>query len=323
MGKENILTVVIPSYNRKKELMRLMEKLKMQTNQCFNIIISDNSSDKYDIYEILEEYMKFFDDRIRIYRNDINIGASANICGVFKHVKTQWVWLMGDDDIPEKNAIGVILDNLDDKLCVLHFSLYDLSLFMNDFKDISSLPEFINFYSEMNHGKNKIKNCQGDLICMSEIVYNWDICKKYYEKQNYYTYSKVSQILPFLYSLNDRNGIYRIINKKIIDVDDKNQHWKMGPIMLGMSTFSHIEFNITKKEREKLNLLVAFKYPNVLRYWLNGQIKREYIVKIYDGIYKNCLSMKDKVIYKTILLIKPNGLLAKMIINYKDKKNSN
>lgn len=321
MNNKILLTIIIPSYNRKKELLRLMDRLKEQTNQYFNIVVSDNHSSMYDVYDVLKDYTDFFKERLSIYKNNLNIGASPNICNSFMYINTKWAWLLGDDDIPSKCAIEKILEYLDDKLCAIHFSLYNLDDFMNSYKDIMNLHEFINFYNEMSYGKKKIKNCQGDLICMSEIVYNWDICKQYYEKQNFYSYTKVSQILPFLLSLNYKKGIYRIVNEKIIDVDEQNQHWKMGKIMLGMTTFSHIEFDLSKKERKDLNLLVVFKYPNVLRYFLNGQIKKEDILKIYDGIYKHSLPLKDRIIYNSILIIKPNSLIAKKIIKYKDNLN--
>ena len=50
----NILSVVIPTYNRKERLLNVLNILKKQTNQNFLVIISDNNSN-YDVEKTILE----------------------------------------------------------------------------------------------------------------------------------------------------------------------------------------------------------------------------------------------------------------------------
>ena len=317
----NNLTIMIPTYNRKIELLRLMYSLANQSNQNFNVVILDNCSDKYNIYDVISEYALVFNERLSVYRNRNNIGGTANICKVFSKVNTKWAWLLGDDDIPEYNAVELIYQNLDDELVALHFSLYNLKNFVtNDYIDIGNLKQFVDLYYSMNFGKHKIANAQGDLICMSEIVYNMDLCFEYYEKQNTYMYTKVSQVLPFIFALDNKNGKYRLINRRIITVDEANQGWHIAPIMLGMSTFSHIKFySLSSKDRQKLNLIMVFKYTNFMKYWLMGQVEKNDVKLIYNNIYRTSLPLKDRVIFFLLMKIKPCGSIAQMILAMKNR----
>lgn len=318
---DNNLTIMIPTYNREKELLRLLNALENQTNQNFYIVVLDNHSDRYDIHKLISKYVVVFKERIFVYRNRTNIGGTANICKIFSKVYTKWAWLLGDDDIPKNNAVELIYQNMNDEIAALHFSLYDLKHFVNnDYVDLDNLKQFVDLYFSINYGKHKVANAQGDLICMSEIVYNMDLCVAYYEKQNTYGYTKVSQVLPFLYALDDNRGKYRLINRRIISVDEANQGWHIAPTMLGMSTFSHLKFrSLNDTDRQRLNLIMVFKYTNILKYWLLGQIEKKDINIIYNSIYKSCLPFKDKIIFCLVTNVRPNSAVAQIILKMKNR----
>jgi len=314
----NQITVMIPTYNRKEPLLRLLKKLKEQTCQNFLIVISDNCSD-YDVEAAICEYQSFFGSRLRLVRRTLNVGSSVNVNGTLSLVNTKWGWMLGDDDEPKPKAIETIYSYLDDNVGALHFSVYDLSRFISDKRDIHSLPEFVDLYGTMTFGHQQVYNAQGDLIFLSNKVLNFEVISQYYEQQNYYCYVKVTVLIAILFML-DQCGTFRVVNHNLIErIDGENQHWQSSRIFLGTSTFSHIRFNLTERQRKRLNLIVMFRYTHVLRKYLIGEISSSEIRLIYDGIFKRSLSLMDRLIFRGMLLVKPKGILAKTIIRLKDR----
>lgn len=320
MEKEHdMLTVMIPTYNRKDCLIRVLECLKNQTCQRFNILISDNGSG-YDVKETVSEYSTYFGERLKLFVRSVNVGAIANINGAFALADTKWGWLLGDDDFPVKDAVEMIYSYLDDEVAAVHFSIYDLSKFIDKSTVISDIEEFIDLFWKMTNGKNEVVNLQGDLIFMSNKVFDLDVMKKFLFVQNTYGYTRVAPVVSILKMLEQKKGRFRIVQKRLVEISDTdNQSWKMTNIALGMTTFSHIDFKISPQKKKKLNLIVMFKYTHVLRYRLQGEISRYNIGLIYDGIYKRSLGFKDRMIFNIIMRLNPQGLFAKKIVAHKNR----
>ncbi|WP_044292842.1 glycosyltransferase family 2 protein [Robinsoniella peoriensis] len=319
MDRREQITIMIPTYNRKESLTKLLKCLKNQTCQEFQVVISDNCS-SYNVKDVIREYINFFGDRVILQIRNVNVGSTVNINGVFTLPKTKWGWLLGDDDYPLENAVETIYSYLDNSIAALHFSLYDLGNYIQDYKDIHDLNHFIHLYWEMSNGSNEIVNLQGDLIFMSNKVYNLDIMRDYLFQQNTYGYTRVPQIVSILFMLNNKDAYFRIVNTNLVTVSDtSNQSWKMTNIALGMSTFSHIKFDIDLMEKKKLNLIIMFKFSHVLRYRLQGEITRYDIGLIYDGIYKRNLNFFEKSIFSILMRLNPNGYIAKKIVTYKNR----
>ena len=317
--EQNILTVMIPTYNRKECLLKLLECLKNQTCQKFDILISDNCSD-YDVREVICDYIEFFGERIEICVKNVNEGAITNINSVFSLTKTKWGWLLGDDDFPVADAVETIYSYLDDEAAAIHFSLYDLSKFIDKSTVISDLDQFIDLYWRMSNGKDEVVNLQGDLIFISTKVFNLDVFREFVGVQNTYGYTRVPPVVGILKMLDQKKGRLRIVQKRLVEISNTdNQSWKMTNVALGMTSFSHIDFNITPSQKKKLNLIVMFKYSHVLRYRLQGEITRYNIGLIYDGIYKRSLGFKDRMIFKIIMRLNPHGFIAKKIVAQKNK----
>ncbi len=319
MDIHNMITVMIPTYNRKDSLLKLLGCLKAQTCQEFFVVISDNHSN-YDVSQALGEYKDFFKGRLKLVIRNANVGSTVNINGVFELAQTKWGWLMGDDDFPMPDAVERIYKMLDDDVGALHFSLYDLGEFIDDHADISSLNEFIDLFWQMSNGKKEIVNLQGDIIFMSNKVYNLDIMRNYLFVQNNYGYTKMPQMISILSLLNKKEAKFRVVNSNLVTISDtSNQSWRMTNIALGMTTFSHIKYDIDRKQRKKLNLIMMFKYTHVLRYRLQGEISRYDIGLIYDGIFKRSLVLKDRIIFNFMMRINPNGIISKSIVKYKNR----
>lgn len=113
-----MLTVAIPTYNRGKYLAELLRVLQKQLTSDTEVFVSDNFST-----DSTEQVTDSFRGRIRLSRNARNIGGDANQVSCLEQARGQFVWLMGDDDIPCGNAVSLLLDgiagNVDARVFVL------------------------------------------------------------------------------------------------------------------------------------------------------------------------------------------------------------
>ena len=93
-----LLTIAIPTYNRKVELLKTIDDL-IKYGFCdhkeIRVCIIDNHSN-YNLQEILEE--RDLEDSIYLKTNAYNFGLGANIMECFRICSTQWLWVLGDDD---------------------------------------------------------------------------------------------------------------------------------------------------------------------------------------------------------------------------------
>ena len=94
MGNVKI-SICTPSYKRVHFLKRLIESLLIQTYKDFEFIITDDSNDN-SVSDLVTNYKGIID--IQYYKNEINLGSSANINYSMSKAKGEWIKLMLDDD---------------------------------------------------------------------------------------------------------------------------------------------------------------------------------------------------------------------------------
>lgn len=90
------VTIGLPVYNGQNYLVETLESILAQTFTDFELVISDNASTD-DTEKICREYAAR-DERIRYFRNSVNIGASANYNRAFElGVAPYFKWAAHDD----------------------------------------------------------------------------------------------------------------------------------------------------------------------------------------------------------------------------------
>ena len=104
--------ICIPTYNRAFYLDRLLQSLSIEARQNANmrIFISDNcSSDKTE--EIIITHAKSIDLRYNV--NKHNLGADQNYIQVMRMADTDYVWLLGSDDLAHSDSVKLISSKID------------------------------------------------------------------------------------------------------------------------------------------------------------------------------------------------------------------
>jgi glycosyltransferase involved in cell wall biosynthesis len=109
-GREPVVSVGIPTYNRIDRLAIAVESVLAQDHRLLEVIISDNAST-----DGTEEYCRGLADReprVRYVRNRENIGPMANFRQVHALSTGDYFMWLGDDDWIDSNYVSACLDAL-------------------------------------------------------------------------------------------------------------------------------------------------------------------------------------------------------------------
>lgn len=105
------VSIGMPVYNGERYLKTALDSLLRQTYTDFELIISDNAS--FDSTpEIITEYAKK-DCRLRYYRNEKNLGLSANLNRVYELARGEYFMVAHHDDVRAPECLERCLEILD------------------------------------------------------------------------------------------------------------------------------------------------------------------------------------------------------------------
>ena len=102
------ISFVIPTRNRIKNLSILLNRLLPQFDKNCKLIIVDNASDEFDIYDLKKIIEGFPSINFEILRNKVNIGIDANVVKTFEIPDTQWIFPLGDSKLVSTNCVQKI-----------------------------------------------------------------------------------------------------------------------------------------------------------------------------------------------------------------------
>lgn len=107
---QKLLTIAIPVFNGSSTLSETIDSVISQ-NEDINILISDNASTDETSTIAIEYVAKH--DNVYYSRNEENVGYDRNFEICFQKSDTDFVWLLGDDDIVRPGAISKVLGTLE------------------------------------------------------------------------------------------------------------------------------------------------------------------------------------------------------------------
>jgi glycosyltransferase involved in cell wall biosynthesis len=104
-----ILTIGIPTWNRKQELQECLDLVIHQAlaEEGVEVMVCDNASD--DGTQALVEDLVRLHPLLRYERNQTNIGADRNFIEVLRRASGTYVWILSDDDFVTDGAVREIL----------------------------------------------------------------------------------------------------------------------------------------------------------------------------------------------------------------------
>jgi glycosyltransferase involved in cell wall biosynthesis len=108
------LTIAIPTFNRNDVLRRHLPVVLSQLTPECALVIVDNHSDEPVIETVGETLAAHPHLDITVVRNSTNIGGNANIIRCIELCETEWLWILGDDDLVKASAVQTVLERLGD-----------------------------------------------------------------------------------------------------------------------------------------------------------------------------------------------------------------
>lgn len=114
-----LLTIAIPTYNRKDLLKRALDSIVPQLNPKVEILVSDNASDDGTDKMMTTNY-----PTIRYIKNEKNMGWDYNFLQCYREARGKYVILLGSDDRFAVGALAYIADFLEKNDCDLTFINY-------------------------------------------------------------------------------------------------------------------------------------------------------------------------------------------------------
>ena len=108
-----MISIAMTTYNGEKYLREQLNSIFNQTVQDFEMIVCDDCS-KDSTWQILEEYA-CKDSRVRIFKNEHNLGFKKNFEKAISLCKGEYVALCDQDDVWLPTHISTLLNNLGNK----------------------------------------------------------------------------------------------------------------------------------------------------------------------------------------------------------------
>lgn len=116
MNKEPLVSIAMCSYNGEIFIKEQLNSILDQTYKNIELIIVDDCS-KDETIKIIEEYLKK-DNRIKLYKNEINLGFVKNFEKAISLCTGDYIALADQDDIWKKNKLEVFVSEIKDNMLI-------------------------------------------------------------------------------------------------------------------------------------------------------------------------------------------------------------
>lgn len=196
--EEKVITIIIPTYNRRERLLRQLESLQKQGQvDSYYLVVLDNCSD-YDVNKAIYEhgFKDEFYSNIEIVSRPLNTRMGYNLAGTLLCAKTKWLWLVSDDDISVQDSITNVVSYAqnypDASLVKFQFSYH------RKFQDI-----IVHTVDELEELYKKRYFTPGDLFYVGNNLINMEQLKDYLGDAFEHSSHLIPFVIPALHQLVD------------------------------------------------------------------------------------------------------------------------
>lgn len=258
-------------------------------------------------------------EKVQVIRHRVNIGGDANFQRCFELCDTSYIWMLGDDDRVEENAVKLIfeeLNNFKDKdLIGINFNSNCCRFERKSAVTISSpaeLAEKLDYF--------------GNWLFISTSIYKTEEYLKHIRYQAWGAYSMASQLVPPMMAISNNKTL--VLSEKYIvsniPVQDVNQKWSDFQISLSITSLLEANVGFAKDEYKKFGkklkhqfvLIGEIVYSILKSVNCNIDLIDDYHIYLYKQIYKRTIEFRDnklkqKLIFYGWLFFLRNRLLLK------------
>lgn len=125
-----IVSIIVLTYNHEKYIKKALDSILMQkVNFGYEILVGDDASTDGTV-SILKEYYERFPEKIKLYLNEVNVGATRNAYNVLVNAKGDYLATCeGDDYWTDESKLQLQVDFLENNSdfvgCTHKFTIVD------------------------------------------------------------------------------------------------------------------------------------------------------------------------------------------------------
>ncbi len=183
-----LLTIAIPTFDRNEVLALTVSALLPQLGPDVRLVIRDNASPR-PVAQTLAALVA--GAGVLVERNPFNIGGNANMLRCLESCATEWLWVLGDDDLPDADAVQRVLADLRSADAGLVAINYRSELF--DRRQALTLRGADDFLARMDSLSN--------VLFLSASVVRAPALQAHLRLANAYAYCNMPQVLALLLAL--------------------------------------------------------------------------------------------------------------------------
>lgn len=246
-----LLTIAIPTFDRNEVLAQTVAALLPQLGSDVRLVIRDNASPR-PVAQTLAGLVAGAD--VEIVRNPWNIGGNANILRCLETCETEWLWILGDDDLPDVDAVARVLADIREGDPALVAVNYRCELF--DRRQALELRGGDDFLARMDSLSN--------LLFLSASVLRAPALQRHLRLAYAYAYSNMPHVLALLLALGTE-GRVKLSTQHIVTWGeaDAGSSWSVVNASLAFPTV--LDLPLPQRQREQLARKVeADVHPELL-----------------------------------------------------------
>jgi len=252
-----ILTIAIPTYNRKDFLINNVRHLLPQLNDNTKLLIFDNCSDEVMQDILYLEFPEIYEKKVEVIRNITNIGADANIVRCFENCRSPYLWILGDDDIPLSDAVEKIINHCIKFPSVIFFN-FSCEIYFRK-QDIKSkgLCEFVDSIDDYSN----LLFISNNIYKVPEVIGNLRFAY-------HYIYSCASQLAILLQSLGNSSEVL-FSSQQIVNWGKPTEENQWSSVLQSFGYNSLLELPLIVKSglSKKLGLKIKSNGPSIKTYF--------------------------------------------------------
>ncbi len=288
---EYLLTIAIPTYNRKKLLKRALDSIVSQLNSKVEILVSDNASDDGTDELITESF-----PMVRYIKNKMNMGVDYNFLQCYREAKGKYVILFGSDDRLADGGLDYLSDFLEKNNCDLismNLRFFDVTRKEVYLKD----SEFIKDYKTKQDIVTKDRNLflkYGQLTYISALVVKRLPLLEVKDPERFIGTNFIHTCI-MLESVKDKQPLFGIIMQPFIEANatagqsevsktPERQFEVFGKCFYHVICVQAVECGFSKRQMRKYYLRYLHNYP----FWrLFLSCKRCENVKVIENFWQD------------------------------------
>jgi abequosyltransferase len=277
------LTIAIPTYNRNTLLLQNLARLLPQFSAGCRLMVVDNASDVPVEDEVRALLADFPAVEFELVRNIVNIGGNANILRCFELCQTQYIWILGDDDPIQPDALATVLRYLESHPDCFYFNFpFDDNRAQTFITQ--GLEEFIDRL-----------DLSANIPWVSTSIYQVETMRANLKLGYQHAFSMLPHVAMLLVSIG-KNGRCCLASERIIELEPGGApleaQWSKVSFALAAPTVYDVPLSSAQREKLARKLLVTYWGEGIDLRFVTHQLLIEFF---QHGDHRNTLYFFDQI----------------------------